>query len=174
MTNPPNVMQPGTWVLLGVVVLAALAGVALIIYRVVKAQPKWKPLEGTMDARFAGKGFEPDGTFLASCFKQSIVLLLKHCTAWPPLSVARALRDVDIYVMAQPKWVDAWGRTIAGAQEGRVLVIGNDFAALLHECAHRCEEIIDNERDMDHVTWAADGIRAAENEYHTWLRELPQ
>jgi hypothetical protein len=164
-------MHPGTWVLLGVALLAALTGVAFIIYRVVKAQPKWQPL-GPMGVRVAGKGFEPDGTLVAACFQQSITLLLKHCTAWPPLSVARALGDVDIYVMDTTKWVDSWGRTIAGAQEGRVLVIGYDLAALLHECAHRCEEVIDNERDMDHSTWKADGIRAAENEYHAWLKKM--
>ena len=173
----PNKMYPGTWVLLAVVLLGILGGFTYMLVRYLKSRVKWKRLPGTT-AKYFGKSHEPNVELLAACHKKSAELLAKHSQystppggliKWSLSAVTKALSDARIYVMDEDKWVDEWGRKVAGIQAGRNLIVGRNLAAFLHECAHRCEEVIDKERDMDHVTWVADGIRAAEDEFAVWL-----
>lgn len=175
--NIPNKMYPGTWVILGLVLLGIIGGIAFIFVRFFKAQVKWKKLPGT-SAQYFGKNHEPNVVLLAECLKKAAELLAKHSQLvtppgglikWPLSTVTKALSNARIYVMDEDKWVDEWGRKVAGIQAGRNLIVGRNLAAFLHEAAHRCEEVIDRERDMEHSSWVADGIRAADDEFATWL-----
>lgn len=170
--NMPNKMYPGTWVLLGLVLLCALGGIAFILVRFFKAQVKWKKLPH-LATQYFGKNHEPNTALLVECCKKVQELFQKHCSPlqpkWTSSSIEKALHDIRIYVMDEDSWVDEWGRKVAGIQAGRNLIVGRNLAAFLHEAAHRCEEVIDKERDMEHSTWVADGIRAADDEFATWL-----
>ena len=175
----PNKMYPGTWVIVGIVLAAILGGFTYLLVRFLKSRVPWKKLSTDFPrARYFGKDHEPNTKLLTLCLHQAIQLLAKHSqivagptgpAKWSPAVVAKALQDARIYVMNEDKWVDEWGRKVAGIQAGRNLIIGKNLAAFLHECAHRCEEVIDKERDMDHVSWVGDGIRAAEEEFSSWL-----
>jgi len=150
--------------IVGLTLAAILGGFA---YMLIRFWTPWKRLSDFPEARYCGRKHEPDVQLLALCLHQTIQLLGE--TKWGRLRVAEALRDVHLYVMDTDSWVDEFGRKVAGIQSGQRLFIGRNLAAFLHECAHRCEEVIDRERDMEHATWDADGIRSAESEFDAWL-----
>lgn len=172
-------MHTGTWILVGSMLALILTAFAYMAIRWIRAQTPWEKLsENFPDARYYGKDHKPDPQLLERCLHQTIQLLIKHSqlavgltgpAKWTAPKVAWALRDVRIYVMDSDKWVDEWGRTVAGIQADRNIIVGRNLASFLHECAHRCEQVIDNERDLTHATWVADGIRAAEDEFSVWL-----
>jgi hypothetical protein len=177
--DAPNVMWPASWILLGIVVAAILTGVTIMVVRLIKSRVPWKKLPAYPSAAYFGKNHEPDVALLAECLQTSMALLAKHSQLtnkkWTFPQVEKALRGVCIYVMDVDKWPETnsvgtpTGQTIAGAQIEERLIVGKNLAAFLHECAHRCEEEIDNERDMKHLTWVEDGIRAADEEFSAWL-----
>lgn len=169
----PNKMYPGTWVVVGIVLAAILGGFTYLLVRLLKSRVPWKKLPGYPSASYFGKDHEPDTALLVECLKKTQLLLSTHCgprqSKWTSEAIVGALRNIRIYVMNEDKWVDEWGRKVAGIQAGRNIILGRDLAAFLHECAHRCEEVIDRERDMAHATWEGDGIRAAVDEFSAWL-----
>jgi hypothetical protein len=158
------------WVILGPLLACIAAGFCYLIYRLLSVRVSWRQLSQSWpNARYAGKnGYEPDRVLLALALSKTVELLAMH-TKWPREQVRAALDDVHVYVHVAYDWVDAWGRRVAGLSEGRYVQVGRDLAALLHECAHRCEEVIDKERDDAHATWVADGIREAESAFALWL-----
>jgi hypothetical protein len=175
----PNKMYPGTWVVVGLILTAILSGFIYVLVKYLKTRVQWKKLPLYPSASYFGKNHDPNTVLLVDCLQKSMELLSKHSRHggppnnginWGFSAVQRALRDVRIYVMDTDAWVDEFDRKVAGIQAGRNLFVGKDLAAFLHECAHRCEEVIDKERDMEHTGWVGNGIRAAEDEFHLWLK----
>lgn len=177
--NMPNKMYPGTWVLVGVVLAAILGGFTYLFVKWLKSRVPWKRLPQNPALRYYGKDHEPSASLIYDCWLKTQELFVKHCTPvqpkWTKEAVSKALGNLRVYVMNADKWPEVGtsgtltGRTIAGWQAAYVIAVGKNLAAFLHECAHRCEEVIDRERDMDHLTWVKDGIRAADDEFSAWL-----
>lgn len=163
--DAPNTMGAGTWALLAVVLAAILGGGVYLVVRYLKSRVPWMALPGT-PALYYGHNHEPDTELLTQCLSKTLELLAKY-TKWT--YPAEAFKGLKIYVREFDWWVDETGRKVAGTQSGEIIAVGRNLASFLHECAHRCEEVIDRERDMEHATWATDGIRAAETEFHAWL-----
>lgn len=173
--NLPNVMTSGAWVILAVILSAILAGFIYMLTKWLKTQVPWNTLNGFYSAKFY---VEPgNDTFSAArlslCLNKSEELLKLH-TRWTADQLFAAFRKICVYVKKDNAWVDQWGRKIAGDDPvGKVVAVGADFAALLHEMAHQVEDIVDKMIDAEHVGWVSRGIRAAEAEYIEWLKTVP-
>jgi hypothetical protein len=173
--NLPNVMTVGAWVIVGVVVAAALAGVTWMIVRALKDNyVPWQQLPGSpQSALFFGKDHTPNVVRLHAALTTAQTFLIKY-TTWNAVAVVHALQGIRIYVMPTTAWIDGQAGKVAGLDpSGPTVVVGSDFAALLHECAHQCEEVIDHAVDYAHAGWEAKGIRHAEEEYIAWLSRIP-
>jgi len=169
--NLPNVMTPGAWVIVGVVVSCALAGLIWMIVRVVQTTYiPWKHLpDSPLEAKYYGKDYTPNLTRPNEALNTAQALLIKN-TTWKAVDVANALHGIRVYVMATPAWVDFQAGKVAGLDPaGPAVVVGSDFAALLHECAHQCEDFIDHVIEYDHKNWGAKGIWTADAAYTEWL-----
>lgn len=173
--NLPNVMTPGAWIILAVILSAILAGFIYMYTRFRKDQIPWNTLAGFYSAKFF---VEPGNeTFsaarLVAALKKSEELLKKH-TQWTSEQLQAAFKRVCVFVKKDNSWQDQAGREVAGQDpSGKVVVVGADFAALLHEMAHQTEEVADKIIDYAHSRWIIKGIRAAEAEYLEWLKTVP-
>lgn len=168
--NMPNVMTPGAWVIVGVVLAAIIAGITVMIVRARKATYiPWKPLPlYSPSARYFVKGGAPlDLVFLVAALREAERLLAQH-TKWST-TVHAAFENVRVYVMDTESW-DMNGVKVAGLDpSGRSVVVGPSLAALCHEMAHQCEEKLENLIDYGHTRWGLNGIAAANDEFDTWL-----
>ena len=165
----PNVMTPGAWVIVGIVVAAVLASGAYVLVRFLQARIKWQPfpVAHPLSPMYYGKDHEPDAALLLMAVSTTLSLLVQH-TTWRAADIMAALQGLRIYVQPTPSWDDN-GRQVAGLSLDGAVMVGSDFAALLHECAHVCEERIDRTVRYDHAGWDAAGIRRAENAFAAWL-----
>lgn len=170
--NEPNVMTPGAWVILGVVVACILAGCTwLFVQYWTKIRVPWTPLAGYRQAKVF---VEPGNTTysaarLVACLQKSEELL-KTATQYTAAQFDTAFQKVCIYVKKDNAWVEGGGQKVAGEEEGGVVVIGADFAALLHEEGHLLEEFIDKMVDYDHTTWPRKGFAVADEAFQQWLK----
>jgi hypothetical protein len=173
--NLPNVMTPGAWVILAVVLSGILAGFIYMYTRFRKDQIPWNKLAGFYAAKFfVEPGNESfDAGRLVMCLKKAEELLLAN-TKWTTYDTAKAFARILVYVKKGNDWVDGQGQKVAGQDPaGRVVVVGADFAALLHEMAHQVEDLVERIVDYKHDRWIVKGIRAAEAEYLEWLKTVP-
>ncbi len=162
-------MHWGTWVLLGVVAAGILGGFGHLFYRWLKTRVPWKRLSSSWpDVRYHGVNHEPNGQLIAMCLVKTIELMGAYMT-WPTAAVRNALGDAHFYIRETDTWVDEWSRWVAGAQSGHFIHLGRNLAAFFHECAHRCEDVIEGKVDGGHVGWAGNGLRGAEAEFEVWL-----
>jgi hypothetical protein len=172
--NLPNVMTPGAWVILAVALSAILAGFIYMYTRFRKDQIPWNKLVGFYAAKFFVKPVNEDFSALrlVAALKKSEELLLKH-TKWTPDHLSGSFNRICVYVMDTNAWRDKMGVEVAGQDpSGKIVVVGKDFSALLHEMAHQAEEA-ENIYDYAHANWIVKGIRAAEEEYLEWLKTVP-
>lgn len=162
--NLPNVMTPGAWVIVSLIIAAILAGFTFMLVRFLRDRVWWKPIPGSpLEAAYFGKDHEPNLVRLNMALTVTVSLLVKH-TQWKELDIVKALTGLRVYVQPVLKW-QSGGQTVAGLTMGNTVMIGSDYAALLHECAHVCDEAIDKVIRYNHTGWDADGIRTAEAEY---------
>jgi len=174
--NLPNVMTPGAWALVIGIIAAILSGFGFMFFKYwTKIRVPWNTLGGYYSAKFY---IEPGNTTfiavkLVLALQKAEALLQKH-TKWTAVQLKTSFEKICVYVKKDNAWVDYWGRKVAGEDpSGKPVVIGADFAALLHEMAHQAEEKVDKAIDEGHVHWVEKGIRAAEDEYITWLKTVP-
>ena len=169
--DAPNVMTPGAWVIVGVVLAAILTGLGFMLYRFLKTRIKWLPLPAYyLNARYsAPKGF--DAVFLVEALKRAETALLNH-TKWDAGQLAKAFGEMRVLVQPTDDWVDSRGRKVGGLDPaGPIIVVGVSLPALCHEMAHQAEELVDGVFDFTHANWAPSGIWNASAEYEAWLRE---
>lgn len=173
----PNVMTPGAWIIVAIVLAGVIAGVASMIIRYFKnIHIPYKRLEGSAFGvwYFAQSG-DVNTFLLLLSFTKAVELLQQHC-GWSELNVLRAFKGVHIYIMSTPSWRDYWSsnKNVAGLDPaGDAIVVGSDLAALLHELAHQYQDVVDGFVDYEHLGWMANGIRKAEEEFAKWLSTQP-
>ena len=166
----PNKMYPGTWVLLGIVLAAILTAFIVMGVRWFKATYiPWKQLPGYYaGTKWHSRVSTTDPKFITEAMQAAESFLIAR-TKWGAANLALVGHCVRVYVMDSESWKDLYGGKVAGQQAGRNLIVGPSLAALCHELAHLCEEVIDKETDYAHATWPADGIAAAVDDFDAWL-----
>lgn len=167
--NLPNKMTLGAWVILAIVVTAILAGVIWMVARLITSRIPWKKLPGNaMNVTYYGEGFEPNVMLLSMAFTAVCDFLVEH-TTWKGPDIVRALMGTNIYVKPTKEWKDGVQEVAGLDPEGSWVLVGVDFAALLHECAHQVEDVVDHKVDYAHAGWEAKGIYKADAAFSKWL-----
>lgn len=170
--NEPNIMTPGAWIIIGIVSACIIAGAVWVFIQYwTKIRVPWNALVGYRSAKVY---VEPGNTtYDASKLVKALTeseLLLKQYTQYTAAQFDSALQNICVYVKKDNAWVDGGALKVAGEEEGGVVMIGADFAALLHEEAHLLEEVVDKIVDYDHTTWPAKGFTAADAAFQEWLK----
>jgi hypothetical protein len=166
----PNKMYPGTWVVVGLIIAIIVGAIGFMVYRWAKSSyVPWQPIYGYYPgSKWFSKLQGTDQKLIAEALQAAESCLIER-TKWSAANLALVGHHVRVYVMDSEKWVDLWGRKVAGLQIEHTLVVGPSLAALCHEMAHLCEAVLDKEQDNAHATWAADGIAAAVDDFDVWL-----
>lgn len=71
--------------------------------------------------------------------------------------------------------VETWlvgGKLVGGQYVAGTIHVGLDLSSLCHELIHRCEALLENGGDLEHVTWQGRGLLAADNAYRAGLAKL--
>jgi hypothetical protein len=163
-------MTPGASIVAGVVglvVAAGLARLAWVWWR--RFRIPWEPLPGAPGVRWYSQAKGLDWARVLGALRVAESALARHVSHWTPRQVRAVADEVRIYVVATESWLNLGGKPVAGEQLLEVLYVGPSLAALCHELAHRCEEVLDKRADYAHAGWTENGIRAALAEYDAWL-----
>lgn len=168
--NLPNVMTPGAWVILGIVLACVLAGFGYMFYKYwTKIRIPWNGLKGY---RQAAVYVEPgnttyDAARLVAALSEA-ERLLKQYSPFTAAQFDAAFQNICVYVKKE----DVWDGKIAGLDpSGKVVVVGANLAALLHEMAHQIDEVDDKSVDYAHSTWKTQGFEAADAAFQEWLKK---
>ena len=159
-------------ILVGVIaalsVAAIVATAAYFYFRAESSKIPFKPLPGPyVQAMYlAPYGVEPERILAAL---QNAASALAQETKWDHVQINAAFQSIRVFVAMSESWVDSWGRTVGGTQQGYVVAVGRSLTALCHECAHYLEWKLDGEIDTEHASWGADGIWDADVAYRRWL-----
>lgn len=167
-------MNTGTWIVLGVIIAAAVAGIVSILVRLFSKTIPWKKFavvpSGFEAIRYSIQPpHQVDEQILIDCLMKTIELLPQHVPGWTHEKVTKALSDIRILVRNSDSWLDEYGRKVAGLQNGKAIAVGANLAAFFHEAAHLAEERLNGGTDFSHASWETNGIRTAENFFHGWL-----
>jgi len=151
---------------LGVAILVAFGVMAYMTWR--RTYVPWKPLPNYYPGAKWHSLVQTDPKYIAMALAAAESALIQH-TKWTAANMALVGHYVHVYVMDSESWVDLWGRKVAGYQDGHKLVVGPSLAALAHELAHLAELVLDGVVDQNHMSWPADGIANALEDYDQWL-----
>jgi Kef-type K+ transport system membrane component KefB len=161
MTNPPNIMQPGTWALFIIVALVIAIPLAVIAVKLWLARIKWRTV------LLPGLSFKVFGEVSDAAISNALLLAIEALhKVWPG---AKLPTDLRIYVMDTESWLSVGGQRVGGEQEGTALRINHSMTSLCHELAHLLEARIDHVEDYAHASWASKRIWDADNEYRLAL-----
>lgn len=155
----------GVVVLLAVMVPVTVLLVWLFATRVFV----WKRLECNF---FDVKYVAPPGYSTAKLAEALHVVsdaLAQHVPEWSAGRIAESISGCRILVASVYQWQNMSGQWVGGEQDGNIVKVGVNLAALCHEVAHLCEMHIEGSYDYDHAHWARKGIWAADNVYSAWL-----
>lgn len=153
------------------VTLLVVSVIALLLWRSWKAtHVPWEKLPNYYPGTQWYSRVDTDPKFIAQALIAAETFLINR-TKWGAANLALVGHHVSVYVMDTEVWVDMWGRTVAGLQNDGALIVGPSLSALCHEMAHLCEQVLDKTVDMNHDSWAGDGIQAALNDYDQWLTQ---
>jgi len=146
---------------------AAVVGlVVLMVVRFVAAtRIEWQQLGATRAKYSAPPGFDPE--LLESALVQARLALARK-TDWPGQTIDRVTADVRVLVNSELRWIDGYGRKIAGLADVETgsVEVGRDLSALCHELGHVCLWRIDGVRDDEHgARWQARGVERAVSSY---------
>jgi hypothetical protein len=168
--NLPNVMTPGAWALVIAIIAAILCGFGFMLFKMLKDRIQWKPLAGFYAAKYFAEENQSFNTLRLVLALRKAEELFKLHTKWTQGQLSLAFQRMEIYVKKDDTWV-CGNQKIAGLDpSGRVIIVGANLAALLHEMAHQVEEKVDKIVDSDHVGWVSRGIRAADDAFQEWLK----
>jgi len=165
MTNPPNIMMAGTWILVAIVALAIFIPALVIGLKLFSKRVRWR----NATTSFPLKVFGPvtDGEVVRALH----LALSALAQVWPE-DVLRKLMlraDLRIYVMPEESWLNVAKVRVGGEQDGNILSLNRSMTSLCHELAHFCEAKLDLVRDDAHAGWASKRIWAADEEYRRAL-----
>lgn len=163
--NAPNVMTPGAWVLVLLVLAAGLVGIGVMIWKVWSDRVKWTPL-GFLGIQYASMDPTMEPRRLADAVSAAIAALMEN-TKWPGALVSSTLQNFKVYVYADP--VNAGAVGVTGYEEDGVIGLNRRLTTLCHELGHMLQERIDRVVDLNHTNFGADGILKAERVYSDWL-----
>jgi len=159
-------MTPAQIIFIAGLCLAIVGAVVLMVVRFALAiQIDWQPLGSTRAKYVAPPGFDPE--LLESALIQARLALARK-TDWPGQTIDRVTADVRVLVNPEVRWVDGWGRRIAGMADVETgsVEVGRDLSALCHELGHVCLWRIDGVRDDEHgARWQARGVERAVSSY---------
>jgi hypothetical protein len=168
----------GGYLIVLAIVLVILIAIVVFVVQWVRSFVPYQRLTPTYPGiHYYLEEFQPypvTPTLLVLCLHHVHQLLPQPGTRWSSEAVHDALKDVSLYVRNIPKWPAEPPDTglVAGFQHGHVLTVGCDLRAFLHECAHRCEELIDGKKDYSHASWQDKGIYAADEVFLAWLNTV--
>lgn len=153
------------------IALAIVGLTVLAVVRYLKATTvEWLPLTQLHDWQYsAPAGF--DLGFLRAAIEKAQECLVH--TGWSAQAIVDATSNVRVLVNSEVRWVDGWGRRIAGMADVETgsVEVGRDLSALCHELGHLCLWRIDGVRDDEHgARWQARGIERAISAYLAWLQ----
>jgi len=163
--NMPNVMTPGAWAIVIVLLAAIVTGIAVMTWRLFSDRVKWQPL-GFMGVQFFAEGNGPSAPFLIQAVDKARAFIILH-GKWPAREAEKALTAFNIYVHADDVYAGRVG--IAGYQNGSVLGVNRKLTTLCHEMLHLAMERIDGEVDLNHVRWQGEDFVRAERAFSDWL-----
>lgn len=164
-------MNPWHVVMVVGIALAIVGLTVLAVVRYLKATTvEWLPLTQLHDWQYsAPAGF--DLGFLRAAIEKAQECLVH--TGWSAQAIVDATSNVRVLVNSEVRWVDGWGRRIAGMADVETgsVEVGRDLSALCHELGHLCLWRIDGVRDDEHgARWQARGIERAISAYLAWLQ----
>lgn len=163
--NLPNVMTPGSWVVVIIVTVVVVAGIGFMLYRVWDSRVRWTPLGFASIQYFAeDQGFEPKKLYEAVNF--AIGCLISD-SKWPESITVTMLQSFKVYVHADDKYAGKPGTS--GYQNGDVIGVNRKLTTICHELGHLLQERIDHITDYEHARWGSDGFVKAEGAYSAWL-----
>ncbi|TAL42390.1 MAG: hypothetical protein EPN91_08400 [Salinibacterium sp.] len=163
--NLPNVMTPGAWVIVAVVLTAIALGVGAMVWQLWSSRVKWQPL-GFMGVQyFAVNGCVSAERLTAAVDKARAFLILTG--KWSTAQTDKALGGFNIYVFDHE--TEAGKPGISGSQLGNVVNVNRRLTTLCHEMGHLLQERIEGIVDHNHVRWETDGFVKAERAYSDWL-----
>lgn len=164
--NLPNVMTPGAWVIVVVVVLAIAAGVSFMVWKLLSSRIRWESL-GYMGVQFFTEDGRISAPFLIQAVDKARAFIILH-TQWPSREVEKALTAFNVYVHADD--VNAGKVGITGYQNGSVLGVNRKLTTLCHEMLHLAMERLEGVSDVLHARWQPGGeFDKAERAYSDWL-----
>lgn len=160
-------------ILIGVGLLLVVLGVVgVVIYfklnQVTRLADAWKPLPPPYERTLAivAPPQTPENVREALALAQAYLALNGP---WKAKEIVAVVETLSVVVNASNDWVDSAGRKVGGQEYFRTVAVGQDLSALCHELAHVCEFVLVGRVDVDHVTWAANGITKADEAYRNAL-----
>lgn len=162
-------MTAGALVALLVVVGTAATGITYLLSRLFRTVP-WLPLPNPPFGFEAVRYFGPvDPEHLTRALLTVARLLANNVPGWRYEAVSAALSGVHVFVYPTATFRGSGTVEVDGEQDGHHLYVGRGLAALCHEAAHRCGEVLDGNPYHGHAGWEDNGIGAAISAFHSWL-----
>ena len=92
-------------------------------------------------------------------------------TRWRREDLAEVGQSAKIFISDSETWKDLNGTEVAGQQVNDMIIVGPSLAALGHELAHLCEQLIDRGAvDYGHTFWRINGVDEAVEFYEAWIK----
>jgi hypothetical protein len=126
----------------------------------------WQFVPGTLARYDANCNVSPQR--LSAALQIAINAVATHTT----VSLIPVLPKLYITVNPEEKWVDRWGRTIAGYTMGYAVTTNASLASLCHEVLHAVEFETKAGPDDAHATWTGNGFFAACDDYQERLKRV--
>src|SRR3990167_859821 len=156
--NLPNVMTPGAWVIVAVVLAAIAVGIGIMLWRVWQQRTRWRSLEFLCVQYYAqDASFSAD--FLRNAIDKARAFLILN-GRWSTAQTDRALVAFNVYVYADD--VNAGKPGLYGYEKDGVIGTNRKLTTLCHEMGHLLHERLEKIADYNHERWMPDGFTKAE------------
>lgn len=164
-------MSPLAILLITVPLLAAIAGIAVMVIKAISDQPKWRRIElPGFHVQLSG---DIDDPIVADALLKALEAL---AAVWSHSAMLKAITDNDLrlFVMPAESWLNIGGVLVGGEQDGKYLKLNHSLTSLCHELTHFFQWKLDGIADSDaaHARWNA-AIWNADNVYRLALKGTP-
>lgn len=162
-------MSPTVIVAVALFIAFLITALIISVVAIIKHRIAWVPVPQWPDVQYVAPPDVP-GERVRAAYELARLCLMSETTYGPDV-VMRATSSLFIIVKQSDSWVDAWGRSVAGLQEGDWLSVGHNLAGLCHEMAHLVEEYAGSP-DPSHLNWRSRGVYTAIDLYEARLASL--
>lgn len=163
-------MQPGTWVLLTIVIVAMLTPAIVIAITLWRSRLTWRKVDLVFSAnplvlcKYQLAGPVTDLEASNAFFKALSALQF----VWPDRDLWA--KPIRIHVMNRESWLNSANVMVGGEQDGDIVRVNVSLTSLCHELAHFYEMQFDGAHDYTHDSWTAKRIWTADEDYRRTLR----